>query len=145
MKQKKVFDQVSRGLTLIELLVVIAILGILAAGILALLNPVSQLQKARDARRKSDLSEIQKALELYYQDCGYYPANFPPAPGADYYRFDSKCQGDPSLKEITFGQNMPLYMSQVPNDPRGVPDGSRDNDWHYQYVQLDAGQGYCVY
>lgn len=62
-----------KGFTLIELLVVIAVIGILAGVILASLN--NARAKARDARRISDLSEIKKALELYYSDFGYYPAS----------------------------------------------------------------------
>src|SRR5579863_9211047 len=61
------------GFTLIELLVVLAILGILAAAVVSYLNPIAQLQKANDAKRKSDLETIQRALELYYQDNGSYP------------------------------------------------------------------------
>ena len=54
----------SRGFTLIELLVVIAIIGILSSIVLASLN--SARQKGRDARRVSDLKQLQLALELYY-------------------------------------------------------------------------------
>src|SRR5438034_6926778 len=64
----------SSGFTLIELLVVISVIGILAAGLLLLINPFAQFQKARDAQRKSDLGQIQKALELYSQDTG---GNYP--------------------------------------------------------------------
>lgn len=60
-----------RGFTLIELLVVIAIIGILASIVLASLN--SARQKGRDARRISDVKEIQLALELYYDANGAYP------------------------------------------------------------------------
>ena len=52
------------GFTLIELLVVIAIIGILSSVVLASLN--SARQKGRDARRISDLKQIQLALELCY-------------------------------------------------------------------------------
>jgi prepilin-type N-terminal cleavage/methylation domain-containing protein len=51
------------GFTLIELLVVIAIIGILASVVLASMN--SARKKARDARRLSDLKQLQSALELY--------------------------------------------------------------------------------
>lgn len=47
----------------------------MATGIIVALNPVAQFQKTRDAQRKSDLSQIQKAIEIYYQDNGRYPEN----------------------------------------------------------------------
>jgi len=59
------------GFTLIELLVVIAIIGILSSVVLASLN--SARQKGRDARRISDVKQIQLALELYYDANGEYP------------------------------------------------------------------------
>lgn len=61
------------GFTLIELLVVIAVIGILASVIMVSLN--SARAKARDVRRMADLGEIRKAIELYYDDRGYYPAS----------------------------------------------------------------------
>src|SRR3989344_202641 len=54
----------TRGFTLIELLVVIAIIGILSSVVLASLN--SARKKGRDARRVSDLKQLQLALELFY-------------------------------------------------------------------------------
>ncbi|MCH8050209.1 type II secretion system protein [Patescibacteria group bacterium] len=59
------------GFTLIELLVVIAIIGILSSVVLASLNTARQ--KARDARRISDLGQVQLALELYFDSCTQYP------------------------------------------------------------------------
>ena len=56
-----------KGFTLIELLVVIAIIGILATFIVASFS--SAQQRARDARRKSDLDAVKKALELAKNDC----------------------------------------------------------------------------
>ncbi|MGE5392922.1 MAG: type II secretion system protein [Candidatus Saccharibacteria bacterium] len=61
------------GFTLIELLVVIAIIGMLAA--IALVSLGSARGKGRDAKRLRDIREIRTALELYYGDCGGYPAN----------------------------------------------------------------------
>ncbi|MDP2672104.1 MAG: type II secretion system protein, partial [Candidatus Daviesbacteria bacterium] len=51
-----------RGFTLIELLVAIAIIGILSSFLLS--NFVGVRQRARDGVRKSDLRQIQSALEL---------------------------------------------------------------------------------
>jgi len=55
-----------KGFTLIELLVVISILGLLAG--LVISNMAGIRERARDAERKSDLKEIQKALEMYKHD-----------------------------------------------------------------------------
>lgn len=59
------------GFTLIELLVVMAIIGILSAVVLTSLNGARQ--KGRDARRISDVKQIQLSLELYYDSTGGYP------------------------------------------------------------------------
>ncbi len=62
----------SRAFTLIELLVVMAIIGILSSVVLTSLNGARQ--KGRDARRISDIKQIQLSLELYYDSTGAYPA-----------------------------------------------------------------------
>lgn len=63
--------RISSGFTLIELLIVIAIIGVLAALLMA--NFVGVRQRGRDSQRKSDLRQIQSALELYRADQGTYP------------------------------------------------------------------------
>lgn len=63
------------GFSLIEILVVIAILGVLAGGLIVLIDPIGQNQKSKDARRISDLKQIQTGLELYRSDEGSYPPN----------------------------------------------------------------------
>ena len=61
------------GFTLIELLVVIAIIGVLASIVLASLN--NARRKSRDARRITDIKQIQLALELYFDgQSNTYPA-----------------------------------------------------------------------
>ncbi|PJE64729.1 MAG: hypothetical protein COU90_00455 [Candidatus Ryanbacteria bacterium CG10_big_fil_rev_8_21_14_0_10_43_42] len=61
-----------KGFTLIELLVVISIIGLLASVVLASLNTARS--RARDARRMTDMRQIQTALELYFNDNGVYPS-----------------------------------------------------------------------
>lgn len=60
-----------KGFTLIEILIVVAIIGILASVVLVGLG--SSQKAARDARRVSDLRQIQTALELYMKTEGVYP------------------------------------------------------------------------
>ena len=60
-----------KGFTLVELLVVIAIIGLLSTLAVVALN--NARQKSRDARRVSDVKQIQTALELYYNDENGYP------------------------------------------------------------------------
>lgn len=62
------------GLTLMELVVVIGILGIMATIAIAALNPIEQLRKGRDARRRSDLRTLQTAMETYKVRTGSYAA-----------------------------------------------------------------------
>ena len=59
-----------KGFTLIELLVVIAIIGLLSTLAVVALN--SARSKARDAKRVSDIKQIQTSLELYYADNSGY-------------------------------------------------------------------------
>ncbi|PIS15657.1 hypothetical protein COT62_02775 [Candidatus Roizmanbacteria bacterium CG09_land_8_20_14_0_10_41_9] len=92
------------GFTLIELLVVIAIISSLSA--LLLPNYMSTRERARDSQRKSDLRQIQKALELYKDNQSpiTYPATDSlPAAGAC-WSSGALCTGS-------------VYMNKMPGDP----------------------------
>lgn len=88
----------TKGFTLVELLVVIAIIAILS--VTAFIALGGQTVKARDAKRKEDLSTIQNALELYFVE----NSKFPTAP---------LTQGD----DISSGQVPKKYLSILPTDP----------------------------
>lgn len=96
---------IKQGFSLIELLVVIAIIGMLSA--LLVPNFMGARERARDAQRKSDLKQIQKALEMYRQDRN--PPAYPTA-GPFTNRFGS-CN--------TQFASTTMYMNKIPCDPLG--------------------------
>lgn len=111
------------GFTLIELLIVIAIIGILSAMLLT--NFVGIRQRARDSQRKSDLRQIQSALELYRTDRGVYPT----ISGTSASNLGACSDG-------SFGYPTPscttIYMKNIPSDPLGLSQG-------YAYTLTSTG------
>jgi prepilin-type N-terminal cleavage/methylation domain-containing protein len=89
------------GFTLIELLVVISVIGFISTAAFTSLNRARM--KARDARRMSDLQQLEKAIELYYNDHESYPVNANTASNDDW----------PS----NFKQQIAPYLSKPPVDP----------------------------
>lgn len=60
-----------RGFTLIELLITIAIIAILSG--IVMTSMTSARSKSRDAKRISDLAQLQLALDQYFNRCNAYP------------------------------------------------------------------------
>ena len=121
----------NNSFTLIELLVVIAVIGLLASIVLVSLGPARS--KARDARRKQEISQIMKALELYYDDKGQYP----PSGGATYPNSGWSNSNDSSWD--TLKGYLVNYIS-LPKDPLnqtgGWPGGGK-----YSYAYFSSGYG----
>jgi len=119
-----------KGFTLIELLVVIAIIGLLTA--LSVVNFNAARERARDVQRKSDLNNIKKALRLYYNDYGGYPADS----GGEIVACGS---GDTPTNCSWSGiwtRGTMVYMKILPQDP--VPDET------YTYSQEASAQDFCL-
>jgi prepilin-type N-terminal cleavage/methylation domain-containing protein len=110
----------NKGFTLVELIVAIGILGILAIAAIVALNPYAQLQKANDARRKSDLAQIQRVLESYYQDNNKYPI----ATAAPY-----------QIPGVSWGSSWQPYINVLPKDPISSK----------HYVYYSTGESYYIY
>jgi type II secretion system protein G len=119
-----------KGFTLIELLVVIAIIGLLASVVLVSLN--STRKKARDTRRRADISQIEKALAMYYDKYNAYPVSSP----ANGCRSDSWCLDTTNAPNWIPG--LQEFMSKQPINP--TPYGSPV--WPYHYTS--DGQGYWI-
>ena len=105
-----------KGFTLIELLVVIAIIGLLATLSVVALNTARV--KARDARRVSDIKQIQTALEMYFDTYSSYPT-------------------------ATSDANLAKYMDDFPVNPSPQADGSNCTGFtNYIYAQASSGASY---
>jgi len=127
---KKSFQD-ERGFTLIELLVVIAIIGVLASVVLASLNTARL--KARDARRIADLNQIRVALELYFDDKGYYPQSNCGWDCNGYrYSFDSSWD--------TLAADLLPYIPRLPKDPVNSPACPPWGNGCYTYAYGNVGR-----
>lgn len=72
-----------KGFTLIELLVVIGILGVLAAALVATIDPFEQLKKAQDSNVKNATVEFLNANVRYYTTHNTFPWDTEANGGAD--------------------------------------------------------------
>lgn len=124
--------KMQKGFTLVELIVSVAIVSIMLTGVLTVLNPIAQFQKAQDAKVKADLSQIQKALESYYSDNGQYP------PNATNCSNEIMGNNDNNLNDcIEWGKSWQPYMNVIPKD---------NNTAHvYVYYSGSNGQSYYLY
>jgi len=63
----------AKGFTLVELLIVIALIGVLAVAVLAAINPLEQLNRARDTGMESDASQLLAAIDRFYASQEKFP------------------------------------------------------------------------
>ncbi|MDP2709365.1 MAG: type II secretion system protein [bacterium] len=133
------------GFTLIELLVVISIIGVLSSFAVVSLN--SARNKARDALRKADMTQMRTALNLYYDEnlnypaCGSWDAN-----AADFGAAEaagSTCYNGTLSSALTAGSKP--YLGQLPKDPKN-PNNSPAADavYLYRYVGKSDGTEYAL-
>lgn len=120
-----------QGFTLIELLVVLAVIALLASVVLVAVNQARI--KARDGQRKQNLRQIQKAVELYYNDHGAYPSTT----GAYYMEETDGCPPLTGCSNVYVPGLVPNYMANLPHDPNA---GKTGNGWCTDWTI--SGYGY---
>lgn len=119
---RKIFDL--RGFTLVELLVTIGIIATLITTLIVVSNPNSQLQKTNDAKRKAELTQLQKALDAYYSDYNRYPAAV-----------------NGQISGALWGGSWGQYMAKIPKDPRFsqryLYQAASDGSWYRIFAKLE--------
>jgi len=116
----------TRAFTQVELLIVIAIMTLLITTIYVILHPHLLKRRARDNKRLSDLSTIERVINEYYIDTGSYPdfVNTTRISTA----LPTDCTGP--IDNSAGGwicENLAVYTSRMPVDP------INDATYHYTY------------
>lgn len=143
------------GFTLIELLVVVAIIALLASVVLTVVN--SARSKSQVAITAQTQRQLQKALELYYSDMGFYPPDV--GRGADPgfskplpYNLDTglDCNTNPSDCPVCLQPQCPVdWISQVVSNWKGPyisawPGTFWGGKYDYNYWSVGANRYGCV-
>jgi len=143
-----------KAFTLLEVLIVVTLIVVIAVVALVLLDPFSQISRARDSQRKNDLATLQKVLEDYYNDKGCYPP-----PNKICYDTPVDVKKGTVGSQPTIGQKCHIcgsessspsfspYLSRLPCDPQHLT-----KDYLYNYdcpsggpCPLDCNSLYRVY
>jgi general secretion pathway protein G len=106
-----------KGFSLVEVLVALSIVSFLSY--IGFISYSTQLRKARDGRRQSDLEMVRGALEIYRADNREYP--FAAGVGGNY-------------SEMIGTLNTNNYINTLPNDPQAPT--------RYYYYNSSTGTDY---
>jgi len=115
------------GFTLVELLVVIVLLSVLA--LIGLPTFVGSQKRSRDNKRKTDLAQVAKVLEMYANDAGRYPCSN--------NGVMTNCLTTTYNWGESFSNGTTIYMQKLPKDPSA-------KSYYYQ-VPDSVGKKYLLW
>ncbi|HSW90781.1 MAG TPA: type II secretion system protein [Candidatus Saccharimonadales bacterium] len=127
------------GFTIVELLVVITVIGILATITVVSYNGVHA--RTRDDRRRTDVANIIKAMELYYSDNNSYPTPLTNTGSAINNGWYSS--GDTSWSKLSTLMLGSQAIDVVPVDPINTPSGVPSAGGLVYAIYVNYNGGYC--
>jgi type II secretion system protein G len=132
----------NKGFTLVELLVVVVIISILTGVILSVLNVSGMRAKSRDSQRKTDLSKIKAALELYFTDNRRYPSSSASGTWINIASASALSTALVSGGYIDVLPRDPSYTGTPPSDPCSRPGST--TAYRYNYISPVDGSRYIL-
>ncbi len=97
----------TRGFTILELVVVIAIIALMSTFLISRFSGV--LERSRDDRRLTDISDLRKGLSLYQINHGRFPVTIEPITITRTDAFSTTLLEDGSMKAIPADPLSPTY------------------------------------
>lgn len=131
--QYSILNTRRKGFTLLELLVVVAIIALLSAIALVSIDYVKA--RARDTKRKANINELHKALQIYHTTHEKYPIPVPSNVNAEI------CINgvDDALTKILNQSNITLTPLADPLWPNVLPEAAQEGTGHcYGYKSNSA-------
>lgn len=132
-----------KAFTLIELLTVIAIIAILATLVITLAS--TALAKARDAKRLTDIQQVQTALEAFYTDHGYFPPSSSCGASMPNGSWCNSLESRRNNQWINNGvDSLSSYLASMPTDPARItafPSCPSQCFFHGAYYYFANGYG----
>lgn len=135
----------NKGFTLIELMLVVILVSILSGIVISVVNVTALRAKSRDSQRKSDISKIRTALELYYTDNRSYPVST---------SWINTVTAGNALVTALVPASGTRYIDVLPTDPSYIVSvaspcsldggGSADTDYRYNYRSSTGGSFYIL-
>ncbi len=113
------------GFTIVELLIVIVVIGILAAITIVAYSGIQD--RAKYAREQSDISSLNKLINLYYVDNGSYPSTGGSAFAGNSTGWSQAANFVPGI--------VPTYAPSIPQMPSST-------DVNNSYIYVSDGTNY---